>query len=157
MNNVIAKGKLTSVVYPILLTGLLAGTLDAIAAIVVYKAKAASMFKFIASGAFGKEAFTGGDGMIGVGVLFHFLIALSWTILYFVFHSRLGLAKQNIFIVIVAYGIFIWLVMNLVVLPSSNIPQRPIDAAGAIKGIVILILTVALPIVLAARRYSPRP
>jgi hypothetical protein len=154
MNNAIAKGKLTSIIYPILLTGLLAATLDAVAAIVVYNAEPGSLFKFIASGAFGKEAFAGGDRMIVFGVVFHFLIALSWTVLYFLIHSRLRLGERNTLVVVAGYGIFIWVVMNLVVLPFSNIPQRPIDAAGAMKGVAILIVTVSLPIVLAARRFS---
>jgi hypothetical protein len=154
MNNAIAKGKLTSIIYPILLTGLLAATLDAVAAIVVYNAEPGSLFKFIASGAFGKEAFAGGDRMIVFGVVFHFLIALSWTVLYFVIHSRLRLGERNTLVVVAGYGIFIWVVMNLVVLRFSNIPQRPIDAAGAMKGVAILIITVSLPIVLAARRFS---
>ena len=57
----------------IILTGLLAGTLDAIAAIVVSQASPAAVFKFIASGAFGAgKAFSGGDIMIVWGVLFHY-------------------------------------------------------------------------------------
>jgi hypothetical protein len=138
----------------IFLTGIIAGTLDAAAAIIVYQANPASMFKFIASGAFGKAAFTSGDRMIWVGVLFHFFIALSWTVFYFLVYPVFKLNRINTIVLIILFGVLIWTIMNLIVLPLTMIPQRPIELIGALKGALILIVAVALPIVIAAHRLD---
>jgi hypothetical protein len=71
----------------IALTGLLTSTLDAVAAILSgHKMPAATIFKFIASGVFGKAAFAGGFGMVGAGIFFHYLIAFSVTAVLFVMY-----------------------------------------------------------------------
>src|SRR5215203_1104967 len=90
-----ATRPLTSMMKHIFLTGILAGILDAAGAIIVYQAKAASMFKFIASGAFGKSAFTSGDKMIVFGFVFHLIIAISWTAFFFLMYPKLKLSRVN--------------------------------------------------------------
>src|SRR5205085_9488017 len=71
----------------ILATGLLAGTLDAIAAIVNYTINGGKLpskiFQYIASGAVGPQAFTGGAGMIILGIVLHYTIAMSFTLFFF--------------------------------------------------------------------------
>ena len=60
-----------AIVKNILFSGLIAGTLDISAAILfLANGNAAGVLKYIASGAFGKDAFTGGDEMLAWGVLF---------------------------------------------------------------------------------------
>ena len=140
----------------IIATGLVAAILDAIAAMLVYQVQPGPLFKLIASGAFGKSAFTGGPEMLVAGVVFHVIIALGWAALYFFLYSRLRLYRINPIALIAGYGIFIWLMMNLVVLPLSNVSQRSIDAAGAMKGISILMIAVALPIVISAHAAKLR-
>ena len=73
-----------------LFTGLLTGSLDALLAIIINnKVPASVIFKFIASGVFGNAAFGPGNEMIYYGVLFHYFIAFTWTILFFVFYNKL--------------------------------------------------------------------
>jgi len=43
--------------------------------------------------------------------------------------------------------------MNLVILPLSNVPHFPIRVSGAAIGMVILMLVVGLPISFCANRY----
>jgi hypothetical protein len=150
MTKVDSRHNLISALPRILVTGFIAGALDAVAAIMVYQAKATSIFRLIASGVFGQDAFSGGNEMVAFGVMFHFIIATIWTGFYFLLDSRLHFGRVNQIVMITGYGIFIWLVMNLMVLPLSNVPQRPIDATGAAKGIAILIVAVSLPIVVSA-------
>ena len=70
----------TKTLIRILWIGLLTGTLDGLAALILnYKISAATIFKFIASGMFGKAAFKGGAEMVVAGVVFHYLIALLFT------------------------------------------------------------------------------
>src|SRR4051812_4660882 len=70
----------------ILLSGLLVGTLDILAAIVqtlLNGRNPLGMLKFIASGYFGTPALTGGFVYAICGLLFHYVIAMGWTVLFF--------------------------------------------------------------------------
>lgn len=141
----------------IIMAGLLAGTLDAIAAIVVYGANPAGMFRFIASGAFGAgQAFSGGSIMVFWGVLFHYFIAFSWTGLFFFVYPVFPFLRKNKYFTGMIYGLFVWVMMNRVVLPLSQIPQRPFNLNGALIGATILMIAVGLPIALLIHRYYYR-
>jgi hypothetical protein len=142
----------------ILFTALLAGTLDGFAAITVYQVSPSNIFKFIASGAFGSEvAYSGGGAMVFYGVLFHYIIAFSWTVFYFLIYRYLRTILSNKYIAGVLYGIFVWLMMNLLVLPLTKIPGGPIYWDKALVGATILIFMIGLPIsILAHRFYSQR-
>ena len=137
--------------------GLLAGTLDAIAAIVVYGADPAGMFRFIASGAFGAgQAFSAGSIMVFWGILFHYFIALSWAALFFFVYPVFPFLRKNKYITGLLYGVFVWVMMNRVILPLSQIPQRPFNLNGALIGATILMIAVGLPIALLTHRYYSR-
>src|ERR1043166_6809794 len=68
--------------------GLLAGSLDILSAFVqaylVRGTKPVVVLQYIASAAVGKTAFSGGWEMPLLGLLFHFIIAYSFTALFFV-------------------------------------------------------------------------
>ena len=131
----------------ILFTGLLAGTLDILAAIFLLAGgNAVGTFKFIASGVFGKAAFEGGNDMVAWGVLFHFMIALSFTTAYFLMYPKLPFLKRNKWVNAVVYGCIVWAVMNLIVLPMSQVPQRPFNWEMALKNIAILVVCIGLPV-----------
>jgi hypothetical protein len=142
----------------ILITGFIAGTLDALAAGVVSQVSFTRLFQFIASGAFGREeAFAGGTTMILWGILFHYFIAYFWTTLFFLAYPRVPLLQKNKYIVGLFYGVLVWLIMNLLVLPMSQIVQREFSWAGAIRGTVILMLMIGLPISIMANRFYKKP
>jgi hypothetical protein len=114
-------------------------------------------FKFIASGAFGAgKAFSGGDIMIVWGVLFHNFIAISWTLLFFFMYPALPWMRKNKYISGLLYGIFVWIIMNRVVIPLSEIQQRPFNLKGALTGMSILMVAIGLPISILTRRYYLR-
>jgi hypothetical protein len=119
-----------SVTKTILLSGFLAGTLDIIAAIIIYsfimhKATATQILQGIASGVFGKAAFSDGTGMALMGLLFHFIIAYCFAIGYFIVFPYLPFLRKQKILSGFLYGIFAWLVMNLIVLPLSNVNHAP--------------------------------
>ena len=74
------------------LTGLLAGLLDAVAAVLLFLARGNKdpriLFRYIASAVYGKAAFAEGNSMVFMGLLFHFLIAMSWVAIYFFLHAH---------------------------------------------------------------------
>ena len=142
----------------ILLATLIAGTLDILAAIVSYTIKGGKepvkIFYFIASGVFGKDmAYGSGSGMAVAGLLFHYMIALLFAIfLFFVYPSLKSFLKNKIVIGLL-YGIFVWLVMNKIVLPLSNSPALPFNVKGAVIGALILMFCIGLPLALIIDKF----
>ncbi len=137
----------------ILIIFLVAGTLDALAAIVIYQADPLKLFQFIACGVFGAEAFSGGVGMALWGVFFHYFIASAWTVIFFFMYPAVNILRKNPYVTGLLYGIFIWIVMNQIVIPMSKIPQAPFNFKSALIGASILMLMVGLPISLLTYRY----
>jgi uncharacterized membrane protein YagU involved in acid resistance len=142
----------------VLCAWVVAGTLDILAAVIYYtnasSAQTIRLLQGIASGVLGDEAFTGGmeTAMLGLGL--HYSIALIWTLVFFVFLGRLRRPLTNRLVIGLAYGVVIWMVMNLVVLPLSNVRHAPIHLSQAVVGAVILMLCVGLPISIIVGRQN---
>jgi hypothetical protein len=148
----------TSLLRTILVTGLIAGSLDITGACTwAFVSGGTSpdvILKFIASGVFGREAaFAGGWPMAILGLVFHFIIAYSWTILFFLLYPHLKFLSRNRIVTAIGYGLVIWLVMNLLVLPLTRIPQRGISIKSAVIGALILMAAIGLPLSFRAARY----
>ena len=135
----------------IIKAGLIVGTLDILTAFVHYYIKTGKnpllILKYIASAAFGKEqAYGSGNIMLVPGLLFHYLIAFSFTVFYFfVFYKVQALLKSK-FLTGIVYGLFIWAVMNRVVLPLSKLAPIPFNPANAAIAATILILCIGIPL-----------
>lgn len=129
---------------------LVAGTADIVLALLKYYLESGNnpvrVLYFIASAVFGDEAFDGGTIMAASGLLFHYLIAFIWTILFFKWYPWLPGIKKNKWLTGLLYGIFIWLVMNLVVVPLSRTPPVPFDPQQMIYGLLILTVAVGIPL-----------
>jgi hypothetical protein len=142
--------------------GLIAGTLDILAACISFMIKTGKnpvrVLEYVASGAFGKPAL-GGGALYGVaGLLFHFLIAFIWATVFYYAWPVFRLLKNRL-VMGVIYGILVWLVMNLVVVPLCNAPKGPFSWSGAIQGCLILIVCIGIPIawIVGKNRASPNP
>ena len=145
----------------ILLTGLLVGTLDAGAAIVNFIIPAwrnpIRIFQYIASGVFGRDiAFADPLVMPLLGLIFHYIIAVSWTAAYFLAYPKLKLVWKNTVLGGVAYGAVVWALMNLIVLPLSRVPAGPLRLAPSITGMLILMVMVGLPVAFRANHFYQR-
>lgn len=135
----------------ILWLGLVTGTLDALAAILLnLKVAPGLIFKYIASGVFGTAVFAGAEEMVIAGILFHYLIAYLFTAAFYLLYPAFKSIIKNKFIVAIVYGGITWLIMNLAVIPLSKIGTFPSHLVGSIKGVLALIICVALPVVLVA-------
>lgn len=131
----------------ILTVALIAGTLDGAAAVIfLAKFKFAATFKYIASALFGNKAFAGGTEMILAGILFHYLIAFSFTLFYAFCVTKVKFLSANKVVSGILYGLFVWAVMNLIVVPSTRIPQAGFDPQSALVNAVILVFCIGLPI-----------
>lgn len=134
----------------IVIAGLVAGFLDGAAASVQYYITTGNnptrVFQFIASAVFGKSAFSGGLEMAAWGVLFHFLIALGFTVLFYILYPVMTRLARSRYLIGIIFGILVWVIMNLVVVPLSNAPQFPFQLKGIFIGLGLIILMIGLPI-----------
>jgi hypothetical protein len=138
-------------------TGAIAGTLDIVVAFINYFLSTGKspviVLNYIASGVFGRDAYADGFTMPFIGLLFHYIIATSWTALFFFLYPKIKILSRNRFLSGIGYGAFVWLMMNQVVLPLSNVHQFPFDIVRAIEGIGILMVCVGMPISLIVGKY----
>lgn len=141
----------------ILLSGLLVGTLDIAAALIQYYAQTGkdplNVLRYIASGVFGTDAFTGGVPMAGWGLFFHFIIAYSFTGFFFLIYPKWPLLSKNPWLTGLCYGILIWFVMNILVLPVSNVPQPAFNLQKALVAAAVLVAAIGLPLSFIAKRH----
>ncbi len=111
------------------------------------------ILKYIASGVFGKDAAISNTLLITWGTVFHFTIAFLFTAFLFLIYPKLAAWLKNKFITGFVYGIFIWAIMNLLVVPLSNIPERPFDITQAVIAAFILIGMIGIPAALIADSF----
>jgi uncharacterized membrane protein YagU involved in acid resistance len=145
----------------ILLAWIVAGILDMSAAIIVYdfvlhKTTALKILKSIASGLFGKQANAGGDDMAVYGLILHFIIALLFTVFYFLIFPYVPFLKRNRILSGLIYGAFVWCVMNLGVLPLIAGGKIPTNWISISRAAVILMICIGLPIALIIGAYYQR-
>jgi hypothetical protein len=96
-----------------------------------------SVFLFIASGWLGEAAFSGGYRMLLLGLGTHFFIAIAWVILFFILLKNSGFVYKYYKMSGLIYGLGIWVIMNLVVIPNSNAPQIQFSSGAALSMIAI--------------------
>ena len=149
------KSKYIQLIRYVAIAGFTAGSLDGLAAIFILShGDASSIFKFIASGIYGKQAFNGGEGMVLLGIAIHYMIACTVALVYFTLFGHLGIYRKNILVNAVAYGLLIYLFMNIIVLSISNATVPPRTLVSIARNAAILIVCVALPIVYIKRRFD---
>jgi hypothetical protein len=140
---------MASPVKTILAAGFTAGILDGTAAVLFLgNMDYSRVFKFVASGLFGKTAFDGGNEMVVYGISIHLLIAMTFAVLYYFIFSKIDFFSRNKIIGGLLYGILAWLIMTFLVLPFTNVTQSEMTLVGAIKNVVILMCCIGLPIAL---------
>jgi hypothetical protein len=131
----------------VLLTALVAGTLDGLAAVIFLgKMNFMGVFQYIASAIFGTEAFAGGIKTALIGLVLHYFIAFSFTLVFTIVSTKTPVLRKNIVLSGIIYGIVVWTIMTLLVVPLTKIPTAPFNYERAILNAVILIFCIGLPI-----------
>ena len=151
-------GTKPSALKTILLVWLTAGCLDLLGAITVYslimqRVTTMRLLQGIARGALGNSAYEGGIATALAGVGFHFIIALCFAVFYFFIFPYIPFLKKQRIISGLLYGIFIWCVMNLAVLPLLQIANIPTKWDSIVRGALILMFCIGWPISLIVSRY----
>ena len=136
------------------LGALVVGTLDILDAFLFWAVRGVRpdrVLQGIASGLLGRSSFAGGVPAAVLGLLLHFFIATAVVVVYFVAARRLPALHRAPLLWGPLYGIAVFLVMYLVVIPASAMTPRPITLPVAVNGILIHILGVGIPAALTAR------
>ena len=142
---VIACGAMRAIIYG----GLVVGVLDALDAIMFFGLRSGAtplrIFQSIASGWLGRASYQGGMRTAALGVFFHFAIAFAIVAVYYVASRRLPVLTGHPVICGIGYGIVVYAVMNLVVVPLSNAGTSPFVLPVFLNGIAIHMVGVGLP------------
>jgi hypothetical protein len=141
----------------ILTAGLVAGTLDILAACTQFYIGTGKnpmiVLKYVASGVFGATAMTGGTAVAVWGLVFHYMIAFGLTFFFFLAYPRLSIMRKNKWVTAVAYGLFAWCVTNLIIVPLSKVTRGPFHPDKALIAAAILICMIGIPITLIIGNY----
>lgn len=148
---------LTEILIGIGIATLVSGVLDATAAVAVFNFALGRMsiiqiLQWIASGAFGQEAFNMGFIGAAYGVLFHFIIAFAFSAGLFLFYKKLPVIRDYPIFAGLAYGGYIWIFMNFFILPQTQLQASAFEPGVALTGFIWHMLFVGLPITLFAKK-----
>ena len=140
----------------IAVTGLIVGTMDITSAIIITLLRGGTVIRlmqFIASGLLGKQAFEGGLPIAALGLALHFLIAFGLVTVFYFASGRLAFLRQHPVSSGIIYGLIIFAVMNLIVLPlSAAVPRHSLS--GDLIQIGIHMFVIGLPASLLLHRFS---
>ncbi|WP_047497717.1 hypothetical protein [Terriglobus sp. TAA 43] len=140
----------------ILVATLVCGTLDIADAAIFTLAHGhdpLAMLRSIAACLLGPAAMRGGNLMSLLGLGLHFLIAAFWASFFVLLVGRASASRRYPLAVGVIYGLFIYLVMNYVVLPHTalHIPL-PRPGPGMVNGVLALVVLFGVPVSLLNRK-----
>jgi hypothetical protein len=132
--------------------GAIAGALDLTSAFITFGLRAP---RGIAAGLLGAQARSGGAGTWILGVFLHFFIAFSVATIYCLASRRLDFLKDHFLVCGMFFGIAIFLVMNLVVLPLCAFHfTGPYQLRGLLQGLIVHMLLIGLPIAYCAHKFE---
>jgi hypothetical protein len=140
----------------IAITGLVVGTLDITSACIIAvlrRSTVTRLLQFVASGLLGADAFQGGAATAALGLFLHFVIAITVVEVFYVARRTFAVVRNNAAVAGVIYGLLVWVVMNLLVLPLSAARPRH-SLSGDLIQIGIHMFIIGLPTSVLLRRLS---
>ena len=138
------------------MTGLIVGTLDILSAFIIVLSRGSTvtrLLQFIASGLLGPQAFQGGVATAILGLALHFFIAFTLVAVFYVARGRFGFVRDHAISSGIIYGLIVYVVMNLVILPLSAAKPRH-SISGDLIQIGIHMFVIGLPTSLLLQRLS---
>jgi hypothetical protein len=106
--------------------GLAGGAADILTAFVIYRpASPEQVLQAVASGLMGAAAFTQGWASAGVGAVCHFAISILFASLYVAAAGYSPVLLRKPVLSGLTFGVFVYGVMNAIVVPLSLAPDRP--------------------------------
>lgn len=146
------RGSKPNLLRAILAGGAIAGTLDLITAFITFGPRVP---RNIAAGLIGGLAMQPSILPVILGVALHFFIAFSAATVYCLASRRFEFLKDHFVVCGMFYGIAVFLVMNLIVLPLCAFHYMgPYQLRGLLQGLIVHMLIIGLPIAYCLRRLS---
>jgi hypothetical protein len=137
---------------PILVGGAVAGTFDLTSAFFTFGGGAP---RGIAGGLLGRQAVQEGIVPWILGVVLHYFIAISAAAIYCIASRKLEFLKDHWLVCGIFYGIAIFLVMNLVVLPLCAYHfTGPYQFRSLLQGLLVHMFIIGLPISFSLHKLS---
>jgi hypothetical protein len=142
-----------SLLAPILIGGAIAGTFDEVCAFVTM---GWNVPRVVAAGLVGTWAIKSTSvGVWAVGVVLHFVVAFGAATVYCVASRKLPFLKEHFIVCGMFFGIAIFLVMYLVVMPLCAFHYMgPYTLRTLIQGILVHMLLIGLPIGMSLRWWG---
>lgn len=140
----------------IVVTSLIVGTMDIISAFIIALSRGSTvtrLLQFIASGLLGPQAFQGGAAAAILGLALHFFIAFTLVAVFYAARRSFGFARDHAISSGIIYGLIVFAVMNLIVLPLSAAKPRH-SLSGDLIQIGIHMFVIGVPTSLLLRRLS---
>ena len=136
--------------------GAVVGVLDAADGVAYFRVTTGDdpvrVLQYIASGALGSSAFSGGLAAAALGALIHFGFAYGFTAAFVLAWTRIRAVRRHWASSGVAWGAAVWAFMNVLVLPLSRVAPSSITPVSALHGVVGHALFVGLSAAFVARR-----
>lgn len=144
----------------VLVGGSVAGALDILFAITFAYFNGAPpqrLLQTVASGVLGEASYSGGVGAAALGLAFHFAMSYVFAGAYILAGRRIDVLTRTPLVAGALYGIGVFLLMRLVVLPLSAFPHpvtfRPL---ATVLDLLSHMFLFGVPIAMAARKAAPR-
>ncbi len=149
-------GRLTRPIQAVVLGGLVAGALDIAYAMTFWGVQGVSPMRIlqsIAAGLLGRPAAVqGGLATALLGAVLHFGIAFAMAYAYYLASGRIPALTRRPFVYGMLYGLFLYVVMNYVVVPLSAAGgSSGFNLAWVLCSIAVHAIFVGIPCALAAR------
>ena len=144
----------------VLLGGLVAGTLDIIAACLSAWLQAGVLpkriFQSVAAGIYGTSSPQMGWKSAIIGLALHFFIATVWTAVFYAASRFITFHVTQPLISGVLYGGIVYSFMNFVVITLSAIQRRPTPPpiSARLIQLSIIVLCIGIPIAFIVRKFS---
>ena len=114
-----------------------------------------SVLQYVASGAMGNAAFTGGIATALLGLVLDFIMTTIMAFVFILSADRIHLLRRYVIPGSLLYGFGVFIVMNLIVLPLSAAPELPAPPMWLFIEIILEhVLLVGLPLGLLVRRNA---
>jgi uncharacterized membrane protein YagU involved in acid resistance len=128
----------------ILLGGVAVGTFDLVFActwwFIAARVPPIRIFQSIAEGLYGAASFEGGLRTATIGVLTHYLIATCMVFAYALVATHVPALVRRPWQWGAAYGLFLYALMNFIVVPLSAAGSKPMRPAWMIASVVVHVL-----------------
>lgn len=117
----------------------------------LYRVPPTRILQNIAAGLLGKRAFLGGGNAVALGALLHYAIMAVMVGVYYLANRRVDALVERPWLYGCLYGLGLFVVMNLVVVPLSAVPKAPVPTSWIVSSIGVHVI-IGLAIALSAQR-----